>query len=363
VTVLPRPDSLDDITPAWLSDALAPAFPGVRVTRVEVTDVIAATATKARLSVAYERDAGAPPSLIVKGGLFGHEHEAALAPLYRNETIFYRDVAPQLPVELPRGFVAVADDTDGIVVMEDLALTGASFGEGRRPLDPETVARGLDYQARYHAQYWGQRAELEALGLMDLRGFLAAFFGGLAPHFTIEDHRGPDDATLAAVRQAQEAMADRRTFAEAVLANWDRNAQDPRCLIHFDTHVGNMFFTLEGALGWLDWQLCGTGNWAWDVAYFIAGAMTPGDRRAHERELIEHYCGRLRDAGVAAPGGADAWDAYRRNAIWGLSWTLVPDVMQQWENGYPIIERFLLAIRDLETMTALGLPAGGVWSH
>jgi Phosphotransferase enzyme family len=361
--LLSLPNTLEDITPAWLSEALAPEFRDVRVVTAEVTDVIAATATKARIRLSYEHDAGARPSLIAKGGLFGHEHEQALAPLYHNETVFYRDVAPKLGVEVPRCYVAIADERDGVVLIEDLALTDVSFGEGRRPLDAETVAQGLDYQARFHARYWGQDAVLGGLGLMDLRGFLSAFFGGLAPHFTIEDPGGPDDATLAAVREAQAAMADRRTFAEAVITNWGRNAEDPSCLIHFDTHVGNMFFAPGGGLGWLDWQLCGTGNWAWDVAYFIIGALTPADRRAHEHDLVEHYLGRLADAGVTPPTVSDGWEAYRRNAIWGLSWTLVPDVMQQWENGYPIIERFLLAIRDLESLTALGLPAGGAWTH
>jgi hypothetical protein len=356
------PHTLAEITPAWLSRALAPVWPNVEVAALEIADVIAATATKARLRVSYAHDVGAPTSLVIKGGLFGHEHERALAPLYHNEAMFYRDVAPELPVEVPFCHGVVADATDGIVVMEDLELRGARFGEGRTPLTVDEVADGLAYQARYHATYWGRANQLGTLGLMDLAGFLTAFFGGLAPHFTIEEHGHHDASTLAAVREAQGALVDRGRFAEAVLTNWERNAAEAPCLIHFDTHAGNMYFTPEGAPGWLDWQLTGAGHWAWDVAYFLIGAMTPEDRRLHERDLLEVYRGRLSQSGIHAPGADDAWAAYRRNAIWGLSWTLVPDVMQQSHNAYPIIERFLLAIRELETMSALGLRAGGVWS-
>lgn len=358
------PRTLDDITPEWLTEAMSGQFPGARVTSVRPLQVTASTATKARLGLTYVGDpAGiAPHTVVAKGGLFGHPHEESLQPLYRNEALFYRDVAPSVDIELPRCFAAVTDQSSGLVVLDDLVSHNVRFGEGRAPLHPDEVAAALEYQASYHAHFWDRPAELEKLGLMDLSGFLRDFFSGLAPHFEIESSHDHNEPTLRAVRDAQEIMQDRTRFADAVRKVWTMNEDSPPCLIHFDTHLGNMYFDHTGAARWLDWQLCGRGCWAWDVAYFIIGSLTPDDRGAHEHDLLDHYRGALGGHGVTPPDRDEAWLAYRRNAIWGLSWTLVPEVMQAHENRYPIIARFLQAVRELETMAALDLPAGGKWS-
>ena len=43
-----------------------------------------------------------------------------------------------------------------------------------------------------------------------------------------------------------------------------------------------------------------------------------GDRRAHERDLLHHYLGRLRAAGVDGYGFDQLWEEYRRYAFAGL---------------------------------------------
>ena len=51
------PLTLDDVTAAWLTDALSARYPDVEVRGVEIGDVIWGTATKVRLLLQYN-DAG-----------------------------------------------------------------------------------------------------------------------------------------------------------------------------------------------------------------------------------------------------------------------------------------------------------------
>ena len=61
--------------------------------------------------------------------------------------------------------------------------------------------------------------------------------------------------------------------------------------------------------GFLDWALVGFGSGLRDVAYFLGGSIPTDLRRAGERRLIERYCRRLADGGIALDV-EEAWDQY-----------------------------------------------------
>jgi len=63
------PKTWDDITPEWLSAALAADFPGVQVDTVTVELRDDGTNRRARLGVSYQ--AGAGPATIASSGLTG----------------------------------------------------------------------------------------------------------------------------------------------------------------------------------------------------------------------------------------------------------------------------------------------------
>lgn len=52
--------------------------------------------------------------------------------------------------------------------------------------------------------------------------------------------------------------------------------------------------------------MAGVGHWAFDVAYFIAGALSPWNRREHEQELLRHYLARLSEHGPTEPTDEEA---------------------------------------------------------
>ena len=48
-----------------------------------------------------------------------------------------------------------------------------------------------------------------------------------------------------------------------------------------------------------------------DVAYHIGSVFEPAERAANERDLLEHYLGRLASAGTEPPAFEEAWEDYR----------------------------------------------------
>ena len=65
------------------------------------------------------------------------------------------------------------------------------------------------------------------------------------------------------------------------------------------------------------------------MTYLLCTGMSPEARRANERELIAHYLAELARHGVAEPPTeAEAWNAHRLAAIWGLviGWLITPPV-------------------------------------
>ena len=89
------------------------------------------------------------------------------------------------------------------------------------------------------------------------------------------------------------------------------------------------------------------------VAYFMTGALAPEDRRASERELLDHYVGALAAQGAAAPSLDRAWRDYRSFALHGFLWAVTPAAMQPPESVLAMADRHLTAIAELGTLELL----------
>jgi aminoglycoside phosphotransferase (APT) family kinase protein len=84
-------------------------------------------------------------------------------------------------------------------------------------------------------------------------------------------------------------------------------------LLHGDAHVGNSYVDAAGRPALLDWQCVSTGGWAYDVAYYLASALTVEDRRVHERHLLAAYAACLAASGgpvVTADAALTSYTAY-----------------------------------------------------
>lgn len=337
------PLTTEDVTASWLSDAL-----GVEVTSFEVVEVIGGTATKMRLALEYAGSTDLPSAMVLKGGLDIPEVGNIVGLTgYAREVEFFNDVAPSLDIKIPRSFFGAVDPESGqaLVLLEDLNDRGVTFGRATSPISADTAAVALDMMARYHALWW-ESPRLDPL---------ARFPGVLEP--IILYLLGPENWEACMARPRADAvvaeMRDRERVQAAVQTMWERNKEAPRCFIHGDPHLGNMYFEPDGSPGFLDWQGAMCGTWAHDVTYFVIGSLDIEERRKHERDLLSGYLDRLASYGAPAPGFDGAWLAYRRNVMHGFMWVVNPEALQPEDVNTACATRFATAAVDLESLASL----------
>jgi thiamine kinase-like enzyme len=346
------PDSLDEITPQWLTLALAPRHPHARVSACTVDRVIGGMATKARLLLEYEGCAeegseGLPPTLWVKAGWGAHTD--LFQSMCAIEALFFRDLAPNLPINAPRCYAEVvqAGNSNGVMLLEDLLARGATFGNQSTPLQPEQMLQVLAQQAGYHSAYWRDE-RLKSIPWLKPGGMIKETN-------VIETYLGFWDETCVLPRfdKVPAALRDRPRMREALLRMQDNNLRDACCIVHGDPHQANLFFDADGSPGYLDWATVMICHWAFDVAYLIIGSQSVEHRRRHEREQLRFYLDQLASHGVDVPTFDSAWLAYRQNAMWMFLTALCPTAMHPEDVCILNTERACAAIGDLETVASL----------
>jgi hypothetical protein len=147
--------------------------------------------------------------------------------------------------------------------------------------------------------------------------------------------------------------ADRERVLAAINLLRANDDVGPLMLSHGDAHVANTYISSDGRFGWLDWQcLCFAPNF-YDVATFMCGALSTADRRAHERTLLKHYLEALDAAGGPRITLDEAWQSYVQHLVPGIHWALIPTVMQNIDNIVTMATRYIIAIDDHASITAV----------
>lgn len=344
--VLMPPRDWSGLTPSWLSEALAPAYPGVEVATVTLHGVADGTNARAAVAVTYRSGAG-PARVFVKreGGWLNRLALTALGARDAEADLARSRV--DLPLEHPRLYAAATDPRRlaAIVVMEDVTLRGAVPHAATRPLSIEEVCSGLDGLAALHARYW-ERPIPSFVRPWRLRATWApvAWAGFVHAHHRLRALGHP------------ELVVDTATAIERGFRGWAKVvAAGPQTMLHGDPHPGNTYRIPSGRIpsgttGFYDWQLVRSGSWAHDVGYFVVSALSPEVRREHERDLLAGYLARLAALGIAAPAYGEARALYRRTPVFGLgSWlqTLAAGSFQPVDVCLATIERFAAAYVEL----------------
>jgi hypothetical protein len=313
------PVTPEEITRDWLTAALQQRRRDVSVTHAEIVDVLSGTSTKIRVRAAYDVSGPAPPpppTLIVKGGF--EAHSPPMQPMYFNEMRFYRDVQPFVDIPSPACYFADTDPRShqSIVILEDLCARQVTFCNPLEPQTPDQVARRLETMARYHAATWDSAA-FRPGGRFDWiggrhEGWSVTYQERyLVPEIWQRYVESPRGAAVSHVLHDREWMAGALKFLGEYHRQW------PVCLCHGDTHLGNLYVEPDGAPGFFDAQVA-RGPWQLEVTYYLIGALDIVDRRRAERDLLKHYLSELAACGVAAPSFDAAWEAHRREVVYGL---------------------------------------------
>lgn len=345
------PRTVEELTAEWLTNALSGRCPGLTVTSLTTEKIIWGTATKVLVTAQYAGHTGdAPPHrLCIKGEFDARVREVLEIKMTGTqvEANFFNDIAPQLGVPLPRHWYGGSEPGMGILVLEDLYAQGFSFGTPTEAWSPEMVSEGLEILALLHGSTWGPR-RLDAPWLQ----VGSAAVRGAHDFLLSESHwdkrfSDPNAFRLPAVLQNRERCLN----ALHVLCQHDDSVA--RCVIHGDAHLGNTCVDPHGKPFFIDWAGPCISSWAFDVSYFIAGSLTVSDRRARERDLLQHYLDRLASHGAPSLKWDEAWREYRLHHMPGLVWATLPASMQSLANVDAMSERFAAAIVDHDTVLAL----------
>ncbi len=343
------PTNPEGLTANWFERALQTSLPGVHVKSARLDAHIRGASTKLRIAL-EGHDPRLPRSVMVKAGY--EPHSAAMAIMHANEMHAYRDLIPTIEVNAPRCYFADSEADRSLVVLEDLDLRKAWFLSLQQPLDFALAARFLDGLARFHARWWDAPD-------LDRRFDWAASTCAMrqSHYFDILLDPAQFHGYASAPRGAAmpRELLDPERVARAHAALTDAHEAMPHTVLHGDAHLGNLYLDADGMPGFLDWQPR-RGPWVLDVTYFIVSALDLVDRRRWEAALLQYYLSRLAAYGAAAPSFDAAYDAYRRDVVWGLLiWMLNGSHFQTEANNTAAATRFAMAMIDHETFGRLGV--------
>jgi hypothetical protein len=244
----------------------------------------------------------------------------------------------------------VHTDDDGafVLLLEDLVATGCSISDGTWAVPGDLAAGALEELAEVHARFEDDELRQKVVPWASERPPTANDFTLRTLRRVIDEHR--DELSEAYVAVAELYLEHHGEIS----ALWERG---PRTLVHGDAHIGNVF--VDGRrVGFFDWGLSKVSTPMWDVSYFLTMAVDPDDRRAMQRDLLQHYLDAHRSHGGTEIAFDDAWLTHRTQAAYTVIASflgLVPPYNTP--EGRPFAtsfrERSMLALDDLETVAAL----------
>ena len=344
------PRSWDDITPEWMSSALAAHHPGALVEAVTVVLRDDGTNRRARLGLAYSAGSG-PATVFAKAVDPAHADLVELTSgLFHEPRLFASKVT--LPLDHPKVYAAIINEEarDFLMIMEDVVARGADPRDSTRPLSIEQAANGVRSLARMHSRFWGDRVRSDP-ALTWLEPFVA--FEGMqyAPIHIAHERLGDS------VPPEIPAIGNTELFVD-IWARYIRTLTTTApTLLHGDPHIGNTYVLPDDEVGFLDWQMARRGNWSLDLGYFLQGALTIEDRRTAERALLDEYRSALSLPADELPTAEEIWLRYRASVAHGLAiWMATAsggDAWQSAEISVTLAQRYSAAFVDLETRAAL----------
>jgi hypothetical protein len=304
------PVRADDITPAWLTDALATRYPGVDVEAVEVTERHEVTNAHAKLRVTYREAAGAPEVMFCKLPPNDDRRDTIIATgMGQREARFYAQLAPTVGMRVPEAHVAITDDSGLFaLLLEDLTGSGCRVSDGTWGIPPDAAAGAIEDLASLHLRFEDPARRAAEAPWVTVQRPASNTYGATMLRYGIDNHR--DRLTDAFVEIAELYIAHHDTLQEL----WH---QGPPTIIHGDPHIGNLFLD-GGRVGFLDWGIINVNTPMRDISYFITMAMSIEDRRAHERDLLRFYLELRRAAGATEITFDEAWRAHRIHAAYNV---------------------------------------------
>jgi phosphotransferase family enzyme len=321
MTMADLTDTIDELTPAWFTDALHET--GSLATDAEVVKVDAhrfgvggQLATVIRAELEYSNPNAGPPSVIVKQPSVdeGSRQMGVGLGMYLSEIRFYEDVAHRVGITVPRRHWSGLDPQSGrfTLVIEDLSGR-AEPGDMLVGATDEQIRAVLAEVVKLQAPLWNDPWLLDQEWMTDLTASRMLF--GAVPHLIEPFIERFGDRLCAEDLDLIRAVGPHSP--EAVDLIWS----PPFVVGHGDFRLDNMIFGHPGEappVCLLDWQTCGIATPGLDVAVFLATCVDIERRRSQEKDLLCAWVDGLAAAGVADFGSEAAYASYRTASLYPL---------------------------------------------
>jgi hypothetical protein len=337
------PRTVEGIDAAVLSKVM-----GTTVRSVRVLGSDAGTSSRARL-VLTGKDV--PDSVFVKiaAKTAATRLMGEVGRLGQTEVRFYSQLAPQV-AGVPNAYGAAFDAWTGryLLVLEDLPAESCEFPDTLHPISPDQAGLIVELLAGLHATFWDRlpRDGRGPLGwIPTLSGDVTSLLNGSLMRTSIKRLAG---RTAIPVENGRYVVDNYRAVAALI-------DTPPHTVMHGDAHPGNMYFC-GGKAGLLDWQFVRRGHPARELAYTLITSLTPEDRRAAQRDLLDDYRRALAAAGGPDLDRDELWLRYRQGAQYAYVAPLIVagmGGMQTDDIAMEGLRRGVAALDDLETVAAL----------
>jgi hypothetical protein len=342
------------LTPEWLNFALGRAGVRGNVTDARCEPIgIGQMGRSYRVTLTYsdERPTG-PSSLVAKMAGGGLEARQRVADGYRNEVMFYSQIAETLDVSTPRcWYSAITDDgSDFTLLLED--LYPARPGVQIESCSLSQAADAVKNLAALHAPRWNDATLLELQGFRATDAASAQFVGAIFVQAV--------DDFVARFGSLDEADVETLHSSAGAIGAWLLTRPTPFAVVHGDYRLDNLMFPPAGrGVFALDWQTVGIAPPGRDLAYFLGTALRAEERRTCERDLVAIYFDELRRRGVQGYSEDDCFDDYRLGQLQGPFITVLGCIYGATAERSPQADQMFLsmatrscaAIRELESLS------------
>ena len=309
------PRDLQDVTPAWLAEALriggvADDIPVTGYTSEAIAEGKGFMNQVFRLTLEYGSYAPALPcSVIVKLP----SADPMLRTIFdrfgqnRREVNFYQALSADETLSLPACYYSCVDPEteDSALLLED--MIGVRQGDSVAGCSMADARQAIGHLATIQANWWDS-PRLDQLDWMPLKCSEAAdyldIYTGAWESLVYQAGAGMPPA----LRRLGNTLRPQLTRIKTALT------RRPRTIVHGDYRLDNCFFD-DAAEPTppvvLDWEFCVRGRGVCDVATFISEAFPAQERREVERDLVANYHAVLVDHGVSAYSFKECWRDYR----------------------------------------------------
>jgi hypothetical protein len=349
-TKAPIVDTIEDLTPEWLTAALREG--GTIPEGRSVTSVSAELIGTGQVGLVVlaqlehdDQSVGAPGSVVVKlpSPDSGSRQMGQAMGLYETEVHFYEEVAPRLGPAIPSMHWGKVDAEAGrfTLVLDDLTQ-GSEVGDMVAGCSLEQAALAIEALPGLQAPVWADR-NLPARPWLD-PARTDMIFAAVAPCVEpflerFAERLEPEHVEL--VHRMAPRAAGYRTLA------WD----PPYVVAHSDYRLDNMLFgstSQAPPISVIDWQGARLAPPLLDATILLGACMSTDQRRAHERDLLRAYHEGLHAKGIAGFSFDDCLESYRRCSPWAFLGAIPVSVtIVQTERGDAMWARMVRGCADL----------------